>query len=82
MNSSTRGKSERGASLSERGSTRGARGGYRGNRGQGRGTTRMGYKGRGGHNNGFGSRDIQLLSKKFLDSDFCHNYLHTPVVLH
>ena len=58
MNSSTRGKSERGASLSERGSTRGATGGYRGNRGQGRGTTRMGYKGRGGHNNGFGSRDI------------------------
>ena len=24
---------------------------------------------------------IQLLSKNFLDSDFCHNYLHTPVVL-
>ena len=21
----------------------------------------------------------QLLSKKFLDSDFCHNYLNTPV---
>ena len=30
---------------------------YRGNRGQGRGTTRMGYKGRGGHNNSFGSRE-------------------------
>ena len=25
--------------------------------------------------------DIQLLSKIFLDSDFCHNYLHTQVVL-
>ena len=24
---------------------------------------------------------IQLLFKIFLDSDFCHNYLHTPVVL-
>ena len=24
---------------------------------------------------------IQLLPKIFLDSDFCHNYLHTPVVL-
>ena len=21
---------------------------------------------------------VQLLSKIFLDSDFCHNYLHTP----
>ena len=25
--------------------------------------------------------DIQLLPIIFLDSDFCHNYLHTPVVL-
>ena len=25
--------------------------------------------------------DIQLLSKIFLDSDFCHNYLHIPVTL-
>ena len=25
--------------------------------------------------------NIQLLSKIFLDSDFCHNYLHTPVGL-
>ena len=24
---------------------------------------------------------VQLLPKIFLDSDFCHNYLHTPVVL-
>ena len=24
---------------------------------------------------------VQLLSKFFLDSDFCHNYLRTPVVL-
>ena len=24
---------------------------------------------------------IQLLPKNFLDSDFCHNYLHTPVIL-
>ena len=24
---------------------------------------------------------VQLLSKIYLDSDFCHNYLHTPVVL-
>ena len=24
---------------------------------------------------------IQLLSEIFLDSDFCHNYLHTPVTL-
>ena len=27
------------------------------------------------------SGDLQLLSKNFLDSVFCHNYLHTPVVL-
>ena len=26
-------------------------------------------------------KDIQLLPIFFLDSDFCHNYLHTPVVL-
>ena len=25
--------------------------------------------------------NIQLLPKFFLDSDFCHNYLHTPVIL-
>ena len=25
--------------------------------------------------------NIQLLPKNFLDSDFCHNYLHTPVIL-
>ena len=25
--------------------------------------------------------DVQLLPKFFLDSDFCHNYLHTPVIL-
>ena len=24
--------------------------------------------------------NVQLLPKIFLDSDFCHNYLHTPVV--
>ena len=24
---------------------------------------------------------VQLLPKFFLDSDFCHNYLHTPVIL-
>ena len=25
--------------------------------------------------------NIQLLSEFFVDSDFCHNYLHTPVTL-
>ena len=25
--------------------------------------------------------NVQLLPIIFLDSDFCHNYLHTPVVL-
>ena len=27
------------------------------------------------------SIQLQLLSKFFIDSGFCHNYLHTPVVL-
>ena len=57
MDSSTRGRPVRGASLSDRGSTRGARGEYKGNRGQGRGT-RYGNRGRGGHNNSFGTREI------------------------
>ena len=31
--------------------------------------------------NGLVPQYIQLLPRIFLDSDFCHNYLHTPVVL-
>ena len=67
MDSSTRGKPVRGASLSEHVSTRGTRGGYRGNRGQDRGTTRTGISGRGGHNNSFGSRAIDDRSVKRLN---------------
>ena len=29
----------------------------------------------------FTEHTVQLLSEIFLDSDFCHNYLHTPVTL-
>lgn len=59
---SVRGKPVRSASLSEHISIRGIRGGYRSFRGQSRGISILGNRGRGGHDNRIGTREIENTS--------------------